>query len=173
MAPHWTQETRGLVVGVTPDTTASHLVRAAIESVTYGVREVIDAMARDTDVDDRIVRVDSGLAENDHFCAIRADVLGAGLDRSSGAASTALGVAYAADRAVDYWNQSEFAERLQPAASLLVHRSNAEEHWTARLRLIALGRFSAEASVSCSSTTLSTWNPDSTSGLIISAKGRR
>jgi glycerol kinase len=116
-APHWTQAARGLIVGVTPDTTRDHVVRAAVESVAYRVREVIDAMGRDTGAAPGAVRVDSGLAGNDRFCRLQSTVLDARIDRSSAGAPAGLGTAFAAGRAVDYWSEAEFAAELGTAAS--------------------------------------------------------
>ncbi|WP_434531513.1 FGGY family carbohydrate kinase (plasmid) [Haloarcula sp. NS06] len=116
-APHWNQSARGLLVGVTPDTTRGHLVRAAVESISYRVREVVDAIGRDVPMETDSICVDSGLAENDQFCGLQADVLGTSLDRSGTEAPTALGAAYAAGRAIEYWSQSEFAAQLESAAS--------------------------------------------------------
>lgn len=64
-APHWDSYARGLIFGLTRDTTAGHLARAAVESIAYQVADLLDAMRRDCGDAVRELRVDGGGAAND------------------------------------------------------------------------------------------------------------
>ncbi len=102
-APHWRSEARGLVVGMTRFTHRGHFARAALEAVAFQTREVVDAMAADSGVPLKALKVDGGMTANELLMQIQADVLGVPVIRPKIAESTALGAAYAAGLAVGYW----------------------------------------------------------------------
>jgi len=102
-APHWDGRARGTVVGLTRGTGREHLVRATLEAIAFRTRDVADAMAADAGVDLTALRVDGGAVGNDALCQFSADALGVTIDRPAVEETTALGAAYAAGLAVDYW----------------------------------------------------------------------
>ncbi|WP_305041040.1 glycerol kinase GlpK [Geoalkalibacter sp.] len=106
-APYWRSEARGLVIGMTRFITRGHFARAALEAVAYQTREVVDAMAADSGVELRALKVDGGMTANELLMQIQADVLGVPVIRPKVAESTALGAAYAAGLAVGYWKDPE------------------------------------------------------------------
>ncbi|MFA5515440.1 MAG: glycerol kinase GlpK [Desulfuromonadales bacterium] len=103
-APYWRSEARGLAIGMTRFTTRGHFARAALEATAFQTREVIDAMAADSGVTLKTLKVDGGMTANELLMQIQADVLGVPVIRPRVAESTALGAAYAAGLAVGYWN---------------------------------------------------------------------
>ncbi len=91
-APHWDPDARGAAFGLTRDTGAPELARAALESVAYQTRELLDAMAADG-VPPSGLRVDGGMIGNDWLMQFLADVLDRPLERPRVAETTALGAA--------------------------------------------------------------------------------
>ncbi len=113
-APHWDAYARGTIVGITHGTNRRHLVRAALESIAYQTREVVEAMARDSGVRPEVLRVDGGAAKNDFLCQFQADILGIPVERPATTESTALGAAYLAGLAVGFWkDEQELAAQLK------------------------------------------------------------
>jgi glycerol kinase len=102
-APYWDAYARGTVVGLTRDTKVAHIARAAIDSMAYQTRDVLDAMQRDSGVPLAQLKVDGGAAVNNGLMQFQADVLGVPVRRPVVAETTALGAAYLAGLAVGYW----------------------------------------------------------------------
>ncbi|HVP46743.1 MAG TPA: glycerol kinase GlpK [Bryobacteraceae bacterium] len=102
-APHWDPEARGLITGLTRSTGRAHIVRAAIESIAYQTRELVDAMQADAGEELRELRVDGGAAVNDLLMQFQCDILGKPIVRPVDVETTALGAAYLAGLATGYW----------------------------------------------------------------------
>ena len=102
-APHWDSYARGSIFGLTRGTTAGHLARAAVESIAYQVADLLDAMRLDSGASVPELRVDGGAAANDSLMQFQSDILGAPLARPAVTETTALGAAYLAGLAVDFW----------------------------------------------------------------------
>jgi glycerol kinase len=103
-APYWRSEARGLIIGMTSFINRGHFARAALEAAAFQTREIVDAMAADSGVALKVLKVDGGMTANDLLMQIQADVLGTPVVRPRVVESTALGAAYAAGIAVGYWN---------------------------------------------------------------------
>jgi len=115
-APHWDAYARGTIVGITRGTNRNHLVRAALESIAYQTRAVVDAMAHDSGLRPEVLRVDGGAARNDFLCQFQADILGIPVERPATTESTALGAAYLAGLATGFWkDEQELARQLKIA----------------------------------------------------------
>jgi glycerol kinase len=102
-APHWDPYARGTIVGITRGTTAAHLARAAVDSMAYQTRDVLEAMQRESACPLQSLRVDGGAAANNQLLQFQADILGVAVRRPVVAETTALGAAYLAGLAVGYW----------------------------------------------------------------------
>src|SRR3954451_18577133 len=102
-APHWDPYARGTLVGITRGTSSGHLARAALESIAYQVADLLDAMAADSGIALKELRVDGGAASNDMLMQFQADLLGVPVVRPAVTETTALGAAYLAGLAVGYW----------------------------------------------------------------------
>jgi glycerol kinase len=103
-APYWDQYARGLIIGLTRNTTASHVARAAVESMAYQTRDVLEAMQQDSGITLSSLKVDGGATVNPHLLHFQADLLGVPVRRPAVGETTALGAAYLAGLAVGYWN---------------------------------------------------------------------
>ncbi|MCX6647971.1 MAG: glycerol kinase GlpK [Candidatus Bathyarchaeota archaeon] len=102
-APHWDQYSRGTILGLTRGTGRAHIARATLEAIAYLTRDVSDAMEAEGGVKIRELRVDGGATKNDFLMQFQADVLGKRVVRPANAETSALGAAFAAGLAVDYW----------------------------------------------------------------------
>ncbi|MEM9011636.1 MAG: glycerol kinase GlpK [Pseudomonadota bacterium] len=112
-APYWDADCRGAIYGLTRATGPAEIARAALESVGYQTRDLLDAMRRDwTGAAETVLRVDGGMTASDWTMQFLADILGAPVDRPTVQETTALGAAWLAGMAVDlYPDMAGFAER--------------------------------------------------------------
>ena len=106
-APYWRSDARGCIVGLSRFNDKGHLARATLEAICYQTRDVLDAMVKDSDVKLEVLKVDGGATVNDTLMQLQADILGVPVVRPVVAETTALGAAYAAGLAVDFWNNVE------------------------------------------------------------------
>lgn len=96
-APHWDPNARGALFGLTRGTGPAEFARAALESVAYQTRDLIEAMQADWQGGGQtVLRVDGGMAQSDWTMQFLADMLGAPVDRPEVTETTALGAAYLA-----------------------------------------------------------------------------
>jgi glycerol kinase len=105
-APRWDAYARGTIVGLTRDTQMAHIARAAVDSMAYQTRDVLDAMQKDAGLTLGQLKVDGGAAVNNRLLQFQADVLGVAVRRPVVAETTALGAAYLAGLAVGYWKDT-------------------------------------------------------------------
>jgi glycerol kinase len=92
-APHWDQDARGSITGLTRGTTAAHLARATLEGIALQVRDLLDAMAQDAHRPLRRLRVDGGAAANDLLMQLQADLADVVVERPAELESTGRGAA--------------------------------------------------------------------------------
>jgi glycerol kinase len=103
-APHWNQHARGTLVGITRGTTSAHIARAALDSIAYQTLEVLLAMQKDSGIHIRELRVDGGATVNNQLMQFQSDLLQAKVVRPRITETTALGAAYLAGLAVNFWS---------------------------------------------------------------------
>lgn len=103
-APYWDSRARGAIFGLTRGSNRNHLARAALESIAYQVRDVLEALKEDSGLEFDEIRVDGGAAANNFLMQFQADMLGRAVVRPDVIETTALGAAYLAGLAVNYWN---------------------------------------------------------------------
>lgn len=102
-APYWDPYARGAVLGITRGTTAGHLARAAVESMAFQTRDLLEAMHDDAGIRLAELKVDGGASVNNALMQFQADLLGVTVKRPAVSETTALGAAYLAGLAVGYW----------------------------------------------------------------------
>ncbi len=106
-APHWNQDARGLIIGLTRGTGKAHIARAAIESICYQTADLLEAMQKDSGSVLTELRVDGGATKNDSLLQFQADILQIPVIRSKITETTALGAAYLAGLAVGFWQSKD------------------------------------------------------------------
>ena len=102
-APHWREDARGVVCGLTRYARKGHIARAALEAAAYQTRDVLIAMEKDSKIPIKELRADGGMVANDLLMQFQADILDVPVVRPKVSETTALGAAYAAGLAVGYW----------------------------------------------------------------------
>ncbi len=106
-APHWDAYARGTIVGLTRGSGRAQLVRAAVESMAYQTRDVVEAMEGDVGTSLRELRVDGGAAVMDVLCQFQADLLGIPVRRPRQTETTALGAAFLAGLGAGLWKDAD------------------------------------------------------------------
>ena len=92
-APWWEPEARGTITGLTRDSGPAHMVRAALESLAYQTRDLLDALAKDGAPPLKTLRVDGGVTANAFAMQFVADICGVEVERPAFQEMTALGAA--------------------------------------------------------------------------------
>ncbi|MDB2407576.1 glycerol kinase GlpK, partial [Jannaschia sp.] len=111
-APYWDAEARGAIFGLTRGSGPAEFARAALESVGYQTRDLLEAMASDMGgLGETVLRVDGGMSASDWSMQFLSDMLGAPVDRPEVLETTALGAAWLAGmKAGVYPEREEFAK---------------------------------------------------------------
>lgn len=106
-APHWDQYARGTIVGITRGVNKYHIIRATLESLAYQVNDVLQSMKADSGIQLASLKVDGGASANDFLMQTQADIINAPVNRPQCVETTAMGAAYLAGLAVNYWTSKE------------------------------------------------------------------
>lgn len=106
-APYWNQSARGTIVGITRGTNRAHLALAALESMAFQTRDVLEAMEQDSGVELSTLKVDGGASANNTLMQFQSDLLGTTVQRPVVQETTALGAAYLAGLAVGFWKDKD------------------------------------------------------------------
>lgn len=110
-APYWDMNARGALVGLTRGSGRAHLARAALESIAYQSRDIMEVMNTDSGVKLQELRVDGGASKNNFLMQFQADITGVSVERPELVETTASGSAYLAGLATGVWkNPSELDE---------------------------------------------------------------
>jgi glycerol kinase len=106
-APYWKDTARGVIAGLTRYVNKGHLARAVLEATAFQVREVVEAMAKDSTMNLDFLRVDGGMVQNNLLMQFQADILGIPVVRPRVSETTALGACYAAGLAVGFFKDAD------------------------------------------------------------------
>lgn len=106
-APHWDMYARGAIFGLTRGTNRNHLIRAALESIAYQTKDLINSMIEDVGYKIKVIKVDGGASKNKFLMQFQADILETKVIRPIISETTALGAAYLAGLAVGFWKNKE------------------------------------------------------------------
>jgi len=112
-APYWDMYARGAMFGLTRGTTKAHIVRATLDSLAYQTRDVLNAMETDSGIHLKALRVDGGACANNLLMQFQSDILGTSVERPSVIETTALGAAYLAGLAVDFYKKEDISTNWQ------------------------------------------------------------
>ncbi|MGE4587320.1 MAG: glycerol kinase GlpK [Mangrovibacterium sp.] len=102
-APYWDNQARASITGITRDTTKAHIVRSALESIAYQIKDLICLMENREDIELKELRVDGGPTRNDFLMQFQADILNRTVVRSDLEELSALGSTFMAGLATGFW----------------------------------------------------------------------
>ncbi|MDP9173525.1 MAG: glycerol kinase GlpK [Planctomycetota bacterium] len=94
-APYWSPTARAAIVGLSASSTRNHVLRAALESIAYQIKDALDAMTADSQIPLTLIRADGGATHNRFLMQFIADIVGANIILSSTADFSPLGAALA------------------------------------------------------------------------------
>jgi glycerol kinase len=106
-APHWEENARGSIVGLSFGTHKEHLVRAALEAMAYQIKDVFDAMQEAAGARLETLLTDGGASRNGWLMQFQADLLDRPVHRSRTAELSGLGAAFAAGLGSDFWSSPD------------------------------------------------------------------
>jgi len=112
-APYWDNRARACLSGMARNTTKAHIVRAALESIAYQIKDLIDLMMQKGGIELMELRVDGGATRNDFLMQFQADMIGKDVVRSSIAEISALGSTFMAGLATGFWNDIDEIKSLR------------------------------------------------------------
>ncbi len=124
-APYWDEYARGLLIGITSATKREHIVRAALESIAYLTRDVLDEMEKIWDV--REIKADGGAARNDFLMQFQADITNKRVIRGKINETTSLGVAFLAGLRAGMWGSEDEIRKIWDVERIFEPRMNEEE----------------------------------------------
>ncbi|MBP1906528.1 glycerol kinase [Paenibacillus turicensis] len=129
--PYWDPCARAAIVGMTRGSTKAHIIRAALESTTYQIRDAVDFMQQQSGVSFTDLRTDGGASANRWLMQFQADILGQSVIRSTCPELSALGSVYLGGVAVGFWSDYDHLphdqnlyELFQPTMSEQLRESN-------------------------------------------------
>lgn len=105
--PYWDNDARGTMFGLTRGTSRNHIVRAALESIAYQSKDVIETMKEEAHITLDHLSVDGGATSNDFLMQFQSDILNTSIVCPQVKETTALGAAYLAGLAVGFWKHQE------------------------------------------------------------------
>ena len=106
-SPYWDMYARGTIVGLTRGSNKNHIIRAALESIAYQSKDLINAMKEDSGIEINSLKVDGGATANNFLMQFQSDILNTKVLRPEIIETTALGAAYLAGLAVGFWKNKE------------------------------------------------------------------
>jgi len=110
-APYWDTEAKAAIVGLTLGVTDKHIVRAALESLAFQTKDVINAMMKDSGFQMQELHVDGGAANNNFLMQFQSDILKVKIIRPKQVETTSLGAALLAGLSIGFWTKEEIANR--------------------------------------------------------------
>lgn len=119
-APYWDMYARGTMIGLTRSVNRKHICRAVLESITYQMTDLLEAMISDSGIMLKDLRVDGGASVSNIMMQIQADMTGVTVNRPKNIETTALGAAYCAGLATGLWSGTDEIEENRQVDKLFI-----------------------------------------------------
>lgn len=132
-APYWDAEAKAIICGMARNTTRTHVVRAALESIAYQVYDLVEAMRKESGLEASELRVDGGASQNDFLMQLHADLLELPIVRTSVTEASALGAALMGGLGMGIWKSLDEVPQDRRAETVFRSEMPAQE----RSRLLA------------------------------------
>ena len=113
-APHWNQDARGAIFGLSRDTSIQQITRAALKSIALQSKELLDAMQKDAGMKISALKADGGATKNRYLMNYQAALMGVPIVLPQNIETTVLGAAYLAGLASGFWSSTSELKRLNP-----------------------------------------------------------
>ncbi|MFH1305720.1 MAG: glycerol kinase GlpK [Candidatus Omnitrophota bacterium] len=124
-APYWDPDARGAILGLTRGTSQAHITRAALESIAFQSRDLVEALEEDTGKKISSLKADGGVSVNAFLMQFQSDILGIPVILSPIPETTALGAAYLAGLYCGYWKGKKDIEKNWKARKIYKPRLDA------------------------------------------------
>jgi glycerol kinase len=125
-APYWDSKARGGLVGITRGTKREHVVRAALESLAYQSKDLVEAMEKDSKLSLKELRVDGGACKNNLLMQFQADIMKVKINRPKVVETTAMGAAYLAGLQVGFWKDSAEIQKIRRVDKVFLPKMKEE-----------------------------------------------
>ena len=126
-APYWDSNARAVISGISRGTKKAHVVRAALDSIVYQIRDVLDAMLLDSGLTLQELRVDGGATSNSYLMQFQADQLNVPVVCTTIEELSAVGVAYIAGLKTGFWKSIEEIKQLRTVGKVYKPGMSAEK----------------------------------------------
>lgn len=126
-APYWENDAKAVLCGMTRGTKKEHIVRAALESIAYQVKDLVDLMTHKAGIPLIELRVDGGPVNNNFLMQFQADILQSTINRCEIAEASALGVALTAGLTLNLWHDYDEITTLRSGDKLIQGKMSAEK----------------------------------------------
>ncbi len=126
-APNWDPYARGLMIGITGNTSKNHVVRASLEAIAYQSYDLITMFEQDAGISLKVLRVDGSAAANNFLCQFQSDILGIEIIRPRILETTAMGAAFLAGLATGVWKDQNHIKQLEQEYKRFVSHKNQAE----------------------------------------------
>lgn len=138
-APYWDMYARGCMVGLTRGVNRAHFARAVLESITFQVADLLNAMNADSGIPIQELRVDGGASVSNIMMQIQSDLLGITISRPKTVETTALGAAYLAGLATGFWESKDELRKIREEDRHFtpqIGREEADKHYAGWKRAV-------------------------------------
>ena len=126
-APHWKEDARGIICGLTAFHTKAHIARAAIDAASFQTQEVFEAMEKDSGINLTALKVDGGMTANEQLLEFLADLLDTEVLRPKCLETTALGVAFGAGLSSGVWSSLDEISKLYEVEKIVDPKMSEED----------------------------------------------
>jgi glycerol kinase len=135
MAPYQDPYARGTIIGITPGVKKAHIVRATLEAIAFGVKDIMNVVEKEVGVKIKEVKIDGGASQNNLLAQMMADYFNAKIDRPLSHEATSLGAAQMAGIYAGLWSKEELSAVMKVEKSFTPQlseekRTMAYEKWT-------------------------------------------
>ena len=126
-APYWDMYARGCIVGLTRGTNRAHIARAVLESITFQMTDLLEAMNSDSGIKLSELRVDGGASVSNIMMQIQSNMIRTPVNRPKMIETTALGAAFLAGLAVKYWKNTDEIEEIREVDNVFIPKITLEK----------------------------------------------
>ncbi len=126
-APYWDGNARGLVCGLSRGSTKAHIVRAVLDSIAFGMKDVFDVMLAETKCDAGVIRVDGGVSNSDFTMQYQSNLLGEKLEVSKEKESTSLGAIFMCGLGLGVWKDLKELSKLYQTSKVFKPKKSQKD----------------------------------------------